>query len=127
MAGHDRDTLSAAGNTVRPLNDERIRGQLTLGRSADRAVLTIDLEAEPGTFVRVTYGPDLVCTGFRNLAGQAAELRISGGAVGFEADRNGRYQVEWNRLGNDKSPIKIQIHHEGELVAEHNLATGSDR
>lgn len=127
MAGHDRDTLTAADSLVRSLDDERIRGQLRLWTGPHAAVLTIDLEAVPGTRVRVSYGPDLDCIGFENRVGRAADLRIAGGAVGFMADRVGRYDLEWNRTGNTMSPIKIQIHHEGELVAEHNLVTGSDR
>lgn len=127
MAGHDRDTLAAADSLVRSLDDERIRGQLRLLTDARTAALTIDLEAVPGTRVWVSFGPDLECVGFENLVGQAADLRVSGGAVGFRTDQPGRYKLEWDRTGNNMSPIKIQIHHEGELVAEHNLVTGSDR
>lgn len=125
MAGRDRDTLSLAHGVVRRFEDERIGGRAVLRSGPEAIVLTVELEADPGTMVRITYPPGLVCTGFRNRNGRADGLRISGGAVGFRADRSGAYEVSWYRRNQTLAPIRIQIHHEGELVAEHSLATGS--
>jgi hypothetical protein len=127
MAGNDRDTLAASPDLVRRLDEGRIRGRLVLREEGPGLLLSVDVDAAPGHRVRVTYGPGLAPVGFTGPAGGAPGLRVSGDAVSFGIGKSGRNEIRFERTGKPLSPIKIQFHNEGELVAEHNLAAGSGR
>jgi len=127
MAGPDLDTLSLASGSARVLDQGPVHGRARLVELAAGFVLDLDLATEPGHEVRVTFGPGLTCTGFTSPGRAARNLRVSGGEVSFLAAPAGRYVLELGRTGQPLSTIVLQIHHEGELVAEHTFATGSAR
>lgn len=127
MAGQDRDTLAMAPAVVRSLDHGPLRGRLVLSEHGPGLKLAVEIVEAPEYQVLVTWGSGLACAGFEGPGGGTTGLRVSGDAVAFAPTVRGRYEILFDRTQKPWSPIKIQIHHEGELVAEYNLATGSVR